>query len=139
VKQEMIRKLMPGCKWISKIAIHPKGDNLIVSTYDKKVMWFDLDLSVKPYQTLKLHTSAVRGCAFHLRYPLFATGGDDRGVIVHHGMVYSDLLKNALVVPLKRLEYHEKCSDYGIFEVLFHTTQPWLFSSGSDFTVRLYT
>ncbi|KAG5671775.1 hypothetical protein PVAND_001952 [Polypedilum vanderplanki] len=139
VKQEMIKKLMPSCKWISKMAIHPKGDNLLVSTYDKKVMWFDLDLSTKPYQTLKLHASAVRSVAYHSRYPLFASGSDDRGVIVCHGMVYNDLLQNALIVPLKRLEFHEKVSDYGIFEVLFHTTQPWLFSSGSDYTVRLYT
>lgn len=88
VKQELLKKLMPGCKWISSIAIHPKGDNLLVSTYDKKMMWFDLDLSTKPYQTLKLHASAVRSVAYHLRYPLFASGSDDRGVIVCHGMVY---------------------------------------------------
>ncbi|KAL7026113.1 hypothetical protein ACKWTF_013795 [Chironomus riparius] len=139
VKQEMIKKLLPSCKWIAKIAIHPKGDNLLVSTYDKKVMWFDLDLSTKPYQTLKLHQSAVRGVAYHSRYPMFASGSDDRGVIVCHGMVYNDLLQNALIVPLKRLEFHEKVSDYGIFEVLFHSTQPWLLSSGSDYTIRLYT
>lgn len=88
VKQELIKKLMPSCKWISKIAIHPKGDNLLVSSYDKKMMWFDLDLSTKPYQTLKLHSSAVRSVAYHSRYPLFASGSDDRGVIVCHGMVY---------------------------------------------------
>lgn len=88
VKQELIKKLMPSCKWISKIAIHPKGDNLLVSSYDKKMMWFDLDLSTKPYQTLKLHSSAVRSVAYHQRYPLFASGSDDRGVIVCHGMVY---------------------------------------------------
>lgn len=88
VKQEMIKKLLPSCKWIAKIAIHPKGDNLLVSTYDKKVMWFDLDLSTKPYQTLKLHQSAVRSVAFHSRYPMFASGSDDKGVIVCHGMVY---------------------------------------------------
>lgn len=88
VKQELYKKLTPSCKWISKIAIHPKGDNLIVSTYDKKVMWFDIDLSTKPYQTLNLHTSAVRSVAFHTRYPLFASGSDDRSVIVCHGMVY---------------------------------------------------
>lgn len=70
------------------MAFHPKGDNLIVSSYDKKVMWFDLDLSTKPYQTLKLHSSAVRNVAFHLRYPLFASASDDQGVIVCHGMVY---------------------------------------------------
>lgn len=102
-------------------------------------MWFDLDLSTKPYQTLKLHTAAVRGCAYHQRYPLFASCSDDRGVIVCHGMVYNDLLQNPLIVPLKRMEHHEKNHELGIFDVLFHTTQPWLFSSGSDNTIRLYT
>lgn len=80
--------MIANCKWISGIAIHPKGDNLLVSSYDKKMMWFDLDLSTKPYQTLKLHSSAIRSIAFHLRYPLFASVSDDRDVIVSHGMVY---------------------------------------------------
>lgn len=88
VKQELVKKLISNCKWISSMAIHPKGDNLLVSSYDKKIMWFDLDLSTKPYQTLKLHQSAVRNVAYHLRYPLFASASDDRGVIVCHGMVY---------------------------------------------------
>lgn len=92
VRQELHKKLTPSCKWISKIAIHPKGDNLLVSTYDKKVMWFDIDLSTKPYQTLNLHTSAVRSVAFHTRYPLFASGSDDRSVIACHGMVYKYVL-----------------------------------------------
>lgn len=70
------------------MAVHPKGDNLLVSTYDKKMLWFDLDLSTKPYQTLRLHRQAVRGVAYHLRYPLFASSSDDTTVIVSHGMVY---------------------------------------------------
>lgn len=88
VKQELIKKLLSGSKWISNMAIHPKGDNLLVSTYDKKMLWFDLDLSTKPYQTMRLHKNAVRCVAYHLRYPLFASGGDDHAVIVSHGMVY---------------------------------------------------
>lgn len=70
------------------MAIHPKGDNLLVSTYDKKMLWFDLDLSTKPYQTLRLHKGAVRNVAYHQRYPLFASASDDTTVIVSHGMVY---------------------------------------------------
>lgn len=70
------------------MAIHPKGDNLLVSTYDKKMLWFDLDLSTKPYQTIRLHKNAVRSVAYHLRYPLFASASDDQSVIVSHGMVY---------------------------------------------------
>nr|MBE5724375.1 putative ribosome biogenesis protein BOP1-like protein [Cucujiformia] len=44
VKQTLMKKLISSSKWISSIAIHPTGDNLLVGTYDKKVLWFDLDL-----------------------------------------------------------------------------------------------
>ena len=142
------------------MAIHPKGDNLLVSTYDKKMLWFDLDLSTKPYQTIRLHKNAVRSSAFHLRYPLFASASDDQSVIVSHGMVYkyvfpaahlkhailidfilnfSDLLQNPLIVPLKKLATHKPYDDFGVFDVVWHPTQPWLFSAGADFTIRLYT
>ena len=29
------------------------GDNLVIGSYDSRMSWFDLDLSTKPYQTLK--------------------------------------------------------------------------------------
>ncbi|KFB50623.1 hypothetical protein ZHAS_00018947 [Anopheles sinensis] len=139
VKQELLKKLFPGCKWISSMAIHPKGDNLVIGTYEKKLMWFDLDLSTKPYQQLRLHNSAVRNVAFHQRYPLFASASDDRSVIVCHGMVYNDLLQNPLIVPLRRLEQHSRVNDFAVFDVVFHPTQPWVFSAGADSTVRLFT
>uniref|UniRef100_A0A182MQ54 Ribosome biogenesis protein BOP1 homolog n=2 Tax=Anopheles culicifacies TaxID=139723 RepID=A0A182MQ54_9DIPT len=139
VKQVMLKKLYPGCKWISSMAIHPKGDNLLVGTYEKRLIWFDLDLSTKPYQQLRIHNAAIRSVAFHLRYPLFASAGDDRSVIVSHGMVYNDLLQNPLIVPLRRLKNHEIVNDFSVFDTVFHPTQPWIFSSGADNTVRLYT
>ncbi|EFA05408.1 ribosome biogenesis protein BOP1 homolog [Tribolium castaneum] len=139
VKQTLMKKLLTNSKWISTMAIHPGGDNLLVGTYDRKMLWFDLDLSTKPYQTLRLHGTAVRGVAFHKRYPLFASGSDDKSLIVCHGMVYNDLLKNPLIVPLKRLQDHETNNDFGIFGVLFHPLQPWVFSSGADGTIKLYS
>ncbi|XP_015126558.1 ribosome biogenesis protein BOP1 homolog [Diachasma alloeum] len=138
-KQEMIKKLLSGCQWISTMAIHPAGDNVLVGTYDRKMLWFDMDLSTKPYQTLRLHGTGVRGVAFHKRYPLFASGADDRGLIVSHGMVYNDLLQNPLIVPLKRFSNHEAYNDFGILDVAFHPIQPWVFSAGADATIRLYT
>jgi WD domain, G-beta repeat. len=54
-------------------------------------------------------------------------------------LVFSDLLQNPLIVPLKRLSNHESYNDFGIFDVMFHPTQPWVFSSGADKTIRLYT
>ncbi|XP_063927142.1 ribosome biogenesis protein BOP1 homolog [Zophobas morio] len=139
VKQNLMKKLLTNSKWISTMAIHPGGDNLLVGTYDRKMLWFDLDLSTKPYQTLRLHGTAVRGVAFHKRYPLFASGSDDKSLIVSHGMVYNDLLKNPLIVPLKRLQDHEGTNDFGIFGVHFHPLQPWVFSSGADGTIKLYS
>nr|CAD7403231.1 unnamed protein product [Timema cristinae] len=139
VKQELIKKLLSNAKWISSMAIHHGGDNILVGTYDRKMLWFDLDLSTKPYQTLRLHGTAVRAVAYHKRYPLFASGSDDRSVIVCHGMVYNDLLQNPLIVPLKRLNYHKPMNDFGVLDLLFHPTQPWVFSSGGDCTIRLYT
>lgn len=88
LKQQLVKKLLTNSKWVSSMDVHPLGDNLLVGTYDRKVLWFDLDLSTKPYQTLRLHGAAARGVAFHRRYPLFASCADDRGVIVSHGMVY---------------------------------------------------
>ncbi|XP_023305270.2 ribosome biogenesis protein BOP1 homolog [Lucilia cuprina] len=139
VKQELVKKLLTNSKWISGMSIHPKGDNLLVSTYDKKMLWFDLDLSTKPYQTMRLHKNAVRSVAFHLRYPLFASGSDDQAVIVSHGMVYNDLLQNPLIVPLKKLQTHEKREEFGVLDVVWHPVQPWVFSTGADATIRLYT
>jgi ribosome biogenesis protein ERB1 len=138
VKQELVKKLLPGVQWISSMDIHPGGDNLIVGSYDKKVNWFDLDFSTKPYKTLRYHSHAVRAVKYHSKYPLFASASDDGSIQVFHGTVYDDLLTNPLIVPLKILRGHETVDDLGVLDVAFHPSQPWLFSCGADSTVRLY-
>ncbi|XP_036137207.1 ribosome biogenesis protein BOP1 [Molossus molossus] len=139
LRQELTKKLMPNCKWVSSLAVHPAGDNLICGSYDSKLVWFDLDLSTKPYRVLRHHKKALRAVAFHPRYPLFASGSDDGSVIVCHGMVYNDLLQNPLLVPVKVLRGHTLTRDLGVLDVAFHPTQPWVFSSGADGTIRLFT
>ena len=139
VKQELTRKLQSGAKWISSIAIHPGGDNVLVGTFDKKVQWYDLDLSSLPYQVLRYHTNAVRDVQFHRRYPLFASCGDDTGITVSHGMVYNDLLQNPLIVPVKRLFGHTKYEDFGVMACQWHPAQPWLLSAGADGHIKLWT
>ncbi|XP_068953138.1 ribosome biogenesis protein BOP1 isoform X2 [Petaurus breviceps papuanus] len=139
LRQELTKKLMPNCKWVSSLAVHPQGDNVICGSYDSKLIWFDLDLSTKPYKVLRHHKKALRAVAFHPRYPLFASGSDDGSVIVCHGMVYNDLLQNPLLVPVKVLKGHTMHRDLGVLDVSFHPTQPWLFSSGADGTLRLFT
>ena len=51
----------------------------------------------------------------------------------------SDLLQNPTIVPLKVLRGHQRFDDFGVLDVMFHPTQPWLFTSGADSTIRLYT
>eukprot|EP01118_Nematostelium_gracile_P000431 TRINITY_DN10482_c0_g1_i1.p1 TRINITY_DN10482_c0_g1~~TRINITY_DN10482_c0_g1_i1.p1 ORF type:complete len:107 (-),score=15.79 TRINITY_DN10482_c0_g1_i1:89-409(-) len=100
---------------------------------------FDTDLSTKPYKLLRYHRLAVRKVRYHKRYPLFASCSDDLSVQVFHGMVYDELDKNAFIVPLKILRGHQLTDELGVMDCVFHPIQPWLFSSGADGTVRLYT
>uniref|UniRef100_A0A667Y737 Ribosome biogenesis protein BOP1 n=1 Tax=Myripristis murdjan TaxID=586833 RepID=A0A667Y737_9TELE len=139
LKQEMTKKLQANAKWISSMAVHPGGDHVICGSYDCRLSWFDLDLSTKPYRMLRHHKKAVRGVAYHRFYPLFASASDDGSVIVCHGTVYNDLLQNPLIVPVKVLRGHAVSQDLGVLDVTFHPSQPWVFSSGADATIRLYT
>ncbi|XP_053608417.1 ribosome biogenesis protein BOP1 homolog [Plodia interpunctella] len=138
VKQELVRKLQPGAQWISALAVHPTGDHLLVASYDRKCLWFDLELSARPYQTLRLHGRAVRSISFHPRYPLFASAGDDPYIVVSHGRVYSDLLQNPLLVPLKQLPARGR-QDLHVLDLRWHPTQPWLLAANADHTLALYT
>ena len=88
MKQKLDRKLMSGCRHISSISIHPAGDNIIIGSHDARLAWFDLDLSTKPYKTMRYHKKSINQVAFHKKYPLFASASDDGSVIVSHGMVY---------------------------------------------------
>ncbi|KPJ15719.1 Ribosome biogenesis protein BOP1-like [Papilio machaon] len=138
VKQELVRKLLAGAQWLSALALHPAGDNLLLASYDRKCIWFDLELSSRPYQTLRLHAGAVRSVAFHRRYPLFASAGDDRHVVVCHGSVYNDLLQNPLLVPLKQLRAPPPRDQLSVLQVRWHPAQPWLLAACADGTLRLY-
>ncbi|XP_055943075.1 ribosome biogenesis protein bop1-like [Argiope bruennichi] len=133
MKQEISKILFGNCKWISSMAAHPHGDNIIVGSYDSRLSWFDLELSTKPYKTLRHHSKAVRQVGFHKRYPLFASTSDDGSVIICHGMVYSDLLQNPLIIPVKILKGHGMSLD-----CCFHPQRPWVFCSSNN-TIRLYS
>lgn len=138
--QAMKKKLISGAKMYSSMCLHPRGDNVIAGTYDRRVLWFDLDLGKTPYKTFKFHKRAVRAVDFHpANYPLMATAADDGSVHIFHSMVYADLMENALIVPLKILKGHQVLDDLGVLDVQFHPTQPWIFSCGADHKVILWT
>lgn len=138
-KQELTKKLVSNVKWISSMAVHPKGDNLIVGSYDRRLSWFDMDLSTKPYKTLRSHKKALRQVTFHRHYPLFASASDDGTVIVCHGRIFNDLMQNPLIVPVKVLKGHKVQGELGVLDCQFHPNQPWIFTAGADHLIRLFT
>lgn len=139
-QQVLIKKLMPGARLLSTIDIHPRGDNLLASSYDKRVLWHDLDLSSTPYKTLRYHEKAVRSIKFHKsNLPLFASASDDGSIHVFHGTVYDDLMTNPLLVPLKKLTGHKIINSVGVLDLVWHPKEAWLFSAGADGTARLWT
>jgi ribosome biogenesis protein ERB1 len=138
VKQAMVKRLISGCRWISSLDIHKSGDHLIVGSLDRRMVWFDLDLSSTPYKTLKYHERAVRAVQFHNRYPLMASASDDGSVHIFHSMVYSDLMRNPLIVPVKILRGHTIQNRHGVLTLAFHPTQPWIFTAGADGKIFLY-
>mmetsp|Transcript_15150 Transcript_15150/g.23257 ORF Transcript_15150/g.23257 Transcript_15150/m.23257 type:complete len:812 (-) Transcript_15150:111-2546(-) len=138
VKQSMIKRLISGCRWISSIDVHPSGDHLIVGSLDRRMVWFDLDLSNTPYKTLKYHERGLRAVGYHSKYPLMASASDDGAVHVFHSMVYSDLMRNPLLVPVKILRGHTVTNKLGILTTVFHPTQPWIFTGGADGRILLF-
>lgn len=139
-KQELMKIIQPGARWISSFDVHPGGDNLIVGSYDKRLLWHDLDLSVRPYKTLRYHKKAIRAVKFHQGgLPLFADASDDGTLQIFHGKVVADLMENATIVPLKVLRGHQVKKELGVLDLDWHPREPWCVSAGADGTCRLWT
>ena len=103
------------------------------------VCWFDLDGDNKPYKTYQYHGKAVRQVRFHKTYNLMASCSDDGTVRVLHARVYDDLVRQPLIVPVRTLRGHAVTKDsLSVLDIVFHPTQPWIFSSGADGKILLY-
>lgn len=145
-RQLLVRIVQPGARWISSFDIHPTsstssgGDNLIVGSYDRRLLWHDLELSQRPYKTLRYHRKAIRSVKFHPsgRYPLFADASDDGSLQIFHGSVTGDMLSNASIVPLKVLKGHKISGELGVLDVDWHPKEAWCVSAGADGTCRLW-
>lgn len=137
-RQELVKVVQPGAKWISSFDIHPGGDNLIVGSYDRRLLWHDLDLSTRPFKTMRFHAEAIHAVRYHKGLPLFADASDDGSLQIFHGKVVSDLMENATIVPVKKLSGHQVVSKLGVLDVDWHPKHPWCLSAGADGTCRLW-
>ncbi|EEB07726.1 WD repeat/BOP1NT protein [Schizosaccharomyces japonicus yFS275] len=138
-KQELVKTLITGVKWISSIDVHPSGDHVLLGSYDRRLCWFDLDLSNKPYKTVRYHDRAIRDVSYHPTLPLFCSASDDGNVQVFHGRVYNDLMANPLIVPLKILGKHKVVNSVGVLDACWHPQEAWLFSCGANGEIRMWT
>ncbi|KAF2461205.1 NUC169 domain-containing protein [Lineolata rhizophorae] len=139
--QTLTNTLQPGARWISSLDVHPGGSNVLVGAYDRRLLWHDLDLSPRPYKTMRYHSKGVRAARFHQggTLPLFADASDDGTVQVFHGSVVGDLLENATIVPLKVLRGHKVVKELGVMDLDWAPREPWCVSAGADGTCRLWT
>ncbi|KAI9801998.1 MAG: Ribosome biogenesis protein erb1 [Sarcosagium campestre] len=138
-RQELVRILQPGARWISSLDVHPAGDNVLVGSYDRRLLWLDLDLSPRPYKTLRYHSKAIRAVRFHPGgLPLFADASDDGSLQLFHGKVVDDMMENATIVPLKVLRGHRVVGQLGVLDLDWHPREPWCVSAGADGTCRLW-
>lgn len=141
-KQEMVQKLEagPGVNWISNLNIHPNGEHVLAGTLDHKTLWFDAEISATPFKSLKYHTSGVRAAKYHpsSNYPLMATCSDDGTLHVFHAKVFTDYYANPVIIPVKTLRGHEVVTGFGVLDLVWHPTLPWVASAGADHTIRIW-
>lgn len=82
--------------------------------------------------SVRYHARAIRSVQFHPVYPLFASSSDDGTVQVFHSRVFTDLMSDPLIVPLKVLRGHRTKEGLGVLEVKWDPAHPWLLSAGAD-------
>lgn len=139
-RQELVKTVQPGCRWISSFDIHPGGDHLIAGSYDRRLLWHDLEMSIRPYKTLRFHEQAIRSVKFHPgSYPLFADCSDDGTLQIFHAKVVNDLMEGPTITPVKMLSGHKAVNRLGVTDIAWHPHHPWIVSAGADGTCRLWT
>jgi ribosome biogenesis protein ERB1 len=132
-KQTQLKQLIGGAKWIGSLTVHPSGDHIVAGSYDRRLLWWDMDFGAKPYKTLQYHDRAIRRATFHPgKYPLLASSSDDGTISILHTKVFSDLMQGPQIVPVKRLREHAINQGFGVLDCAWHPTQPWLFTAGAD-------
>jgi ribosome biogenesis protein ERB1 len=129
------------------LSIHKNGDNILAGSKDGKVAWFQLDLSDKPYKLMDYHGDKIKIVQFHSNYPLFSSCSRNGKLLIYHATIYDDLLGDPLIVPLKVLKPTNtnnnskninKCNLVLTYSY-FHPKQPWIFTSGEDNLIRMWS
>ncbi|KAL3998017.1 BOP1NT (NUC169) domain family protein [Acanthocheilonema viteae] len=139
-KCQLKKKVMTGSQWLSSMHVDFRGNNVFVGGHDRIFSWIDLQLSSKPWRSVKHHTAAIRAVTQHSRYPLVATVSDDSTALVYYARINSDPLKENEFVPVRRLHTQTpQKNGLSILAAIFHPSQPWLITAHADGSIALFT
>ena len=120
---------------LSALSVHPGGNHLVAVSGDRRLVWFDLDLGVRPWRVLRhFQDKSMTKVLFHPRLPLLAVASEDGTAQVFHAKVFEeDLSRSPLLVPVSRLLAGSVTSD-----LCWHPHQPWLITAAADGNVKLW-
>ena len=141
----MVRKFVSNLNTIIDISVHKGGEDLIVGTKDGKVAWFQLELSEKPFKIMEYHQDKIKNVSFHSQYPLFSSCSKNGKLLLYHATISADMIKDPIIVPLKVLKPQNTDNTCKIFFYLvltyscFHPKHPWVFTSGEDNLIRMWS
>ncbi|KAI0982817.1 hypothetical protein GJ496_003037 [Pomphorhynchus laevis] len=136
-------KVGGGVYLSSPFSVHYTGDHLIVGCTDGSVRWFDLEMGTRPYKSLRtLHKTTVQSLSLHNKLPLLATASNDGKIVITHARVYTDLLKEPLIMPVKVFQLPRIRDDNCLIPRIlmsFHPQYAWILSASSIDTVNEFT
>ena len=153
--QQLVKTLNPGLKWISSLDVHPLGGSSSRPSSSNPTHLFSQTTSLSARTTSvssgmtstspprpTRHSATTRAPSAPSPsspvYPLFLSTSDDGSIHIFHSTVYSDLLTNPLIVPLKVLKGHEIKDGLGVLDAKWHPRGPWVVSVGADGNGRLW-
>lgn len=158
-KKEQLRRLIPsGSQSLSSLSCHPSGDHIVCGALDGRVMWFDLDWSVRPWKVLSApeERGAIRGVTIHQKEPLFASCGDS-GIKIFHGKVETgadSLATQPIIVPVREIvgpvegasgdngvggDYKRRRQNLpSITAIEWHPSQPWIFAADDEGRIGMW-
>lgn len=86
--------------------VHSSGDHILAGSYDKKLLWFDLDSGENAYKRIEIHEKAVRRVKFSRKFKIFASCSDEGKIILQHVEIDEEGFSYPKIIPLKILKSH---------------------------------
>ncbi|TNJ26684.1 Ribosome biogenesis protein ERB1 [Giardia muris] len=139
------KKLYPSVGSIMASTVG-RGDNLVVGGSSAACAYFPGLMGQQPASRLHYHTAPIRSLDLHPCGGLLATCSDDGVVhisrIVDPPLAQRDRVFDSLrekMLPCVVLAKEQREGDHaGIHRVVWHPSQPWLLSAGTDGQIRLW-